>query len=130
MAGGRRIEDYFGRPGDHSFVLLEWNLDGSDNKLLTGIAIAGSTAAGGDEKQRGNSIRYYTFKTIYDNSASPYSIAAMELSANEKGKYVPASFEYVREKAKNSRGMLEHYSSDDSVKWAKELAAYGIFRSE
>nr|WP_027871259.1 hypothetical protein [[Eubacterium] cellulosolvens] len=130
MAGGRRIEDYFGRPGDHSFVLLEWNLDGSDNKLLTGIAIAGSTAAGGDEKQRGNSIRYYTFKTIYDNSASPYSIAAMELSANEKGKYVPASFEYVREKAKNSRGMLEYYSSDDSVKWAKELAAYGIFRSE
>lgn len=102
MAGGRRIEDYFGRPGDHSFVLLEWNLDGSDNKLLTGIAIAGSTAAGGDEKQRGNSIRYYTFKTIYDNFASPYSIAAMELSANEKGKYVPASFEYVREKAKTA----------------------------
>ena len=29
MAGGRRIEDYFSHTGDHSYILLEWNLDGS-----------------------------------------------------------------------------------------------------
>ena len=73
MAGGRRIEDYFGRPGDHSFVLLEWNLDGSDNKLLTGIAIAGSTAAGGDDTSpcRGGQVvpaphpKYFSTKSTF-----------------------------------------------------------------
>ena len=130
MAGGRHIEDYFGRPGDHSFVLIEWNLDGSDDKLLTGIAIAGSASENTDERLRGNSIRYYTFKTVYENSYSSYSIAALELSKNENGKYVPAPFAYVREKAKASRGILEVYSSDESTKWTKELSEYGIYRSE
>ncbi len=130
MAGGRHIEDYFGRPGDHSFVLIEWNLDGSDNKLLTGIAIAGSASENNDENLRGNTIRYYTFKTVYEYSYSSYSIAALELSKNENGKYVPAPFSYVRDKAKNSRGVLEVYSSDESTKWTKELAEYGIYRSE
>lgn len=130
MAGGRRIEDYFSRPGDHSFVLIEWNLDGSDDKLLTGIAIAGSASENNDESIRGNTIRYYTFKTVYENSFSSYSIAALELSKNENGKYVPAPFSYVRDKAKNSRGVLEVYSSDESSKWTKELSEYGIYRSE
>jgi len=49
MAGGRHIEEYFSRPGDHSFVLIEWNLDGSDDKLLTGIAIAGRASENTDE---------------------------------------------------------------------------------
>lgn len=130
MAGGRHIEDYFGRPGDHSFILIEWKLDGSDDKLLTGIAIAGSASENADENVRGNSIRYYTFKTVYENSYSSYSIAALELSKNENGKYVPAPFAYVREKAKTSRGILEVYSSDESTKWTKELSEYGIYRSE
>jgi len=130
MAGERHIEDYFCRPGDHSFVLIEWNLDGSDDKLLTGIAIAGSASENTDERLRGNSIRYYTFKTVYENSYSSYSIAALELSKNENGKYVPATFAYVREKAKASRGILEVYSSDESTKWTKELSEYGIYRSE
>ncbi|MDD6196314.1 MAG: hypothetical protein PUB12_05425 [[Clostridium] aminophilum] len=130
MAGGRRIEDYFGRPGDHSFVLVEWNLDGSDDKLLTGIAIAGSASENNDENSRGNIIRYYTFKTVYENSYSSYSISALELSKNENGKYVPAPFNYVRDKAKNSRGVLEVYSSDESTKWTKALSEYGIYRSE
>ncbi|MBQ6409406.1 MAG: hypothetical protein IJJ64_15400 [Butyrivibrio sp.] len=130
MAGGRRIEDYFGRPGDHSFVLIEWNLDGSDDKLLIGIAIAGSASENNDENLRGNTIRYYTFKTVYENSYSSYSIAALELSKNENGRYVPAPFAYVRDKAKNSRGVLEVYSSDESTKWTKELSEYGIYRSE
>lgn len=130
MAGGRHIEDYFGRQGDHSFVLVEWNLDGSDDKLLTGIAMAGSANENSSENLRGNSIRYYTFKTVYENSYSAYGIASLELSRNENGKYVPAPFAYVREKAKNSRGVLEVYSSDDNKKWTKALSEYGIYRSE
>jgi hypothetical protein len=129
MAGGRHIEDYFVNQGAHSFVVLEWTTDGSREKLLTGIAMAASTSNSSDDNKRGNSIKYYTFKTVYDRS-SPYDIAALELSKNEGGRYVPLPFEYVREKAKASKGALEYYSSDDSVKWTEELSHYGILRSE
>ncbi|MCR5539846.1 MAG: hypothetical protein K6F71_03275 [Ruminococcus sp.] len=130
MAGGRRIEDYFLRPGDHSFILLEWDIDDSKDKLLIGIAIAASSGNTADESQRGNYIKYYTFKTTYEGF-SPYSISELELSKNENGKFVPAAFDHIREKAKTSRGELEYYSSDDSVKWAEMLSEeYGIHRTE
>jgi len=63
MAGGRRIEDYFSHTGDHSYILLEWNLDGSKEKLLTGISIAASSSSSTEEDKRGNSVKYYTFTT-------------------------------------------------------------------
>lgn len=129
MAGGRRIEDYFSHTGDHSYILLEWNLDGSKEKLLTGISIAASSSASTEEDKRGNSVKYYTFTTHYD-TYSAYSISNLELSSNENGNYVPAQFDYVRERAKSSRGVLTYYSSDDAVKWAEFLAEYGIFRTE
>lgn len=59
-----------------------------------------------------------------------YIISSLELSSNDNGNYVPAQFDYVREKAKSSRGLLTYYSSDDAVKWAEFLAEYGIFRTE
>ena len=129
MAGGRRIEDYFSHTGDHSYILLEWNLDGSKEKLLTGISIAASSSASTEEDKRGNSVKYYTFTTHYD-TYSAYSISRLELSGSDNGNYVPAQFDYVREKAKSSRGLLTYYSSDDAVKWAEFLAEYGIFRTE
>ena len=130
MAGGRRIEDYFARQGDHSFILLEWDLDESKDKLLIGIAIAASSSNAYDDDQRGNRIKYYTFKTTYDGY-SQYNIAALDLSKNENGRFVPAHFDYIREKAKASKGKLEYYSSDDSVKWTEMLSEeYGIRRTE
>ena len=130
MAGGRRIEEYFVRPGDHTFILLEWNLDGSKDKLLIGIAIAASVGNSSEDNQRGNQVKYYTFKTTYENY-SPYSIASLELSRNENGKYIPANFDFIREKAKISKGAMECYSSEDSVKWADMLSEeYGIHRTE
>lgn len=129
-AGGRRIEDYFVRPGDHSYILLEWNLDGSTEKLLTGVAMATGLSNSGEENQRGRHVRYYTFKTTYEKY-SPYGIAALELSKNENGRFVPESFEYVREKAKASKGVLTHYSSDETAEWAEMLSEeYGINRTE
>lgn len=129
MAGGRRIEDYFSHTGDHSYILLEWNLDGSKEKMLTGISIAASSSASTEENQRGNSIKYYTFTTHYE-TYSAFSISSLDLSNNENGNYVPAQFDYVREKAKSSRGLLTYYSSDEAVKWADFLAEYGIYRTE
>ena len=110
-------------------ILIEWNLDGSQEKLLTGIAIAASQSMSQEDNQRGNTIKYYTFKTTYTDY-SPYNIAALELSRNEGGRFVPAEIDYVREKAKSSKGALEYYSSDESVKWMELLAQYGIFKSE
>ncbi len=129
MAGRRHIEDYFSHTGDHSYIVLEWNLDGSKEKLLTGISIAASSSASTEENQRGNSIKYYTFTTRYE-TYSAYSISSLDLSNNENGKYVPAPFHYVREKAKSSRGTLLCYSSDDAVRWADYLEEYGIYRAE
>ncbi|MCR4658085.1 MAG: hypothetical protein K5770_17945, partial [Lachnospiraceae bacterium] len=129
MASGRRIEDYFSHTGDHSYILLEWNLDGSREKLLTGISIAASSSASTEENQRGNSIKYYTFTTRYE-TYSAYSISGLDLSDNVNGNYVPARFDYVREKAKSSRGTLIYYSSDEAVRWAEYLAEYGIYRTE
>ena len=130
MAGGRHIEDYFTRPGDHSFILLEWNLDGSRDKLLTGIAIAAGAGTSSDDEQRESRIRYYTFRTTYEGS-SPYDIAALELSSSRNGKYYPADFDYVKAQAKASKGALEYYSSEDSAKWANMLSEeYDIHRTE
>lgn len=100
-------------------------MDGSKEKLLTGISIAASSSASTEEDKRGNSVKYYTFTTHYD-TFSAYSISSLELSSNDNGNYVPAQFDYVREKAKSSRGLLTYYSSDDAVKWAEFLAEYGI----
>ena len=59
---GRRIELFFTKPTDHCFVLLEWLKDNSNEKLLTGIAMAaGMSSALEDESSRGMSIKYYTF---------------------------------------------------------------------
>lgn len=129
MAGGRSIKDHFSRIGDHSYILLEWNLDNGKDKLLTGISIATRSSVSTEGDQRGSSIKYYTFATQYEGY-SAYDIASLELSRNENGKYVPESFDYVKEKAKASRNELVYYSSDSATKWSNYLSEFGIVRSE
>lgn len=130
VAAKRRIENFFEFAGQHSYVVLEWNLDNSKEKLLTGISItASSNNSKEDDDEKENSINYYTFTTRYD-SFSAYSISNLELSSNVDGKYVPASFDYIREKAKASRGILTYYSSKEARKWTEYLAEYGIYRQE
>ena len=36
---GRKIQTYFRNSSDHSYILLEWQKDNSNEKLLTGIAM-------------------------------------------------------------------------------------------
>lgn len=129
-AGNRRIEDYFTRPSDHTYVILEWKKDNSKEHLLTGIAIAASSSnSTSDESDRGNSIKYYTFLSEYADY-SPYSIASLELSKKENNRFTAESFDYVRIKAKSSNGQLAYYTSDESVAWERKLAEYGIYKSE
>ena len=64
---GRRIESFFTKSTDHCFVVLEWSLDNSKTKLMTGIAMAASDATGDPDAERGFRIKYYTFLSRYSD---------------------------------------------------------------
>lgn len=127
---GRRIESFFKKATDHCYVALEWSLDNSKMKLLTGIAMSASDASGDPDSERGFQIKYYTFLSAYQNNQGNYTIAALPFSRRENGKYIPAAFEEMRNLAKKSNGGLERYSSDDSARWQERLAQYGIVQNE
>lgn len=127
---GRRIESFFKKASDHCYVALEWTLDNSRMKLMTGIAMSASDASGDSDSERGFQIKYYTFISCYQNYQGNYNIIAIPLSRRENGKYIPAAFDEIRNLAKKSNGGLERYASDDSVKWQERLAQYGIVQNE
>ena len=127
---GRRIESFFTKATDHCYVVIEWALDGSKTKLMTGIAMAASDSSVDTDSDRGFQIKYYTFISSYQNYQGSYNITALPLSGKENGRFIPASFDDVRNLAKKSGGGLERYSSDDSVKWQERLSQYGIIQNE
>ena len=61
----RKIESFFEKSSDHCFVLIEWRLDNSTQRLLTGIALSAgeNLAPEGEEgdSRRGMTVKYYTF---------------------------------------------------------------------
>lgn len=127
---GRKIESFFTKATDHCYVVLEWALDNSKMKLMTGIAMSASDTAGSSDSERGFQIKYYTFISSYQNYQGNYNIISLPLSNKEKGKYIPAAFDTVRNLAKKSSGALVRYASDDSMKWRECLAQYGIVQNE
>ncbi len=129
---GRRIESFFKKSTDHCFVTIEWKLDGSKNKLMTGIAMAASDASSDSltDSDRGFQIKYYTFISTYQNDDDKYCVNNLPLSQKENGRFIPAAFDDIRNLAKKSGGKLERYSSDDSAKWRDRLTQYGIIQDE
>ena len=127
---GRRIESFFTKSSDHCYVAIEWALDGSKMKLMTGIAMATSDSSGDTDTDRGFQIKYYTFISSYHNYGSNYDIISLPLSKKEDGRFVPACFDDIRNLAKKSNGSLERFASDDGIKWKERLAQYGIFQNE
>lgn len=128
---GRKIEDFFVKPNSHAFVLLEWILDDSTEKLMTGISIASSKASkDGSDEGRSRGIKYYTFLSNYTNYDGNYDIVNLPLSKIDNNVFFPAEFDFVRNLAKNSHGALCYYSDDQSTAWAKKLAEYKIDQAE
>ena len=128
---GRRIESFFNKTSDHCFILLEWLKDNSNEKLLTGIAMAASEASlGEDDSSRGMSVKYYTFYANYSAYITQYDIVNMPLSRKEKGKFIAEDFDFVRMLARKSNGVLNYYAADDNPKWQRKLAEYGLVQSE
>ncbi len=127
---GRRIESFFTKASDHCYVAIEWVLDESKMKLMTGIAMAASDSSSNSDLERGFQIKYYTFISSYRDYRDHYDIVSLPLSRKENGRFIPASFDEIRNLAKKSGGKLDRYSSDDSPKWAERLSQYGIIQNE
>ena len=127
---GRRIESFFTKTSDHCFVAIEWVLDGSKMRLMTGIAMAASDSSRDSDNDRGFQIKYYTFISTYQDQRCRYNIVDLPLSRKEEGKFVPAAFDEIRNLARKSEGELIRFNSEDSVGWQEKLSQYGIFQSE
>lgn len=127
---GRKIESFFTRAADHFYVILEWTLDNSKMRLMTGIAMAASDEAGNSDSERGFQVKYYTFFSQYQNYQENYNIVSLPLSKRENGRYIPAAFDEVRKLARKSNGKLERYASEDRAAWRKRLKEYGIEQTE
>ena len=127
---GRKIESFFNRTSDHCFILLEWLKDNSHEKLLTGIAMAAREQSGGEDEERGMSVKYYTFSAGYAGDEAKYSLLNLPLSRRENSRFIPADFDAVRQLAKKSGGVLKYYSSDDQLHWRKEMEQYGLIQEE
>ncbi len=128
---GRKLESFFKKISDHCYVILEWKLDGSPEHLMTGISIAAREIASSEDSTSGGmGVKYYTFCATYREESSKYSILNLPLSQREHSRFIPADFDTIRMLSRKSGGNLTYYSSDDSVKWQKALAQYGILQSE
>ncbi len=126
-ASSRKIEEFFTHSSDHGFIMLEWMLDNSNTKLLTGIAIA---AAETSDESRGRNIKYYTFYSTYTQDAAKYSIINLELSHAENSRFVPAEYDYVRKMATRSGGDLLSFSDRENDEWKGLLEQYGISQEQ
>lgn len=127
---GRKIESFFTRSTDHCFIVLEWSLDESKMKLLTGIAMSASDTRADAETERGFHIKYYTFLSLCAARRGGYDIASLPLSEKRNGIFTPAPFDAVRALSRKPNSGLERYASDDGVKWRERLAQYGIYQEE
>ncbi len=126
----RRIESFFTKSTDHSFIVLEWTLDSSRQKLMTGIALSASDSSTNQDAERGFQIKYYTFLSQYESYQGDCNIITLPLSRKENGRFVPAAFDEVRNLAKRSGNALRRFSSDDTRLWQEQLAEYGIVARE
>jgi hypothetical protein len=126
-ASSRRIEEFFTRSDDYGFIILEWMLDNSNTRLLTGIAIA---AAETSDESRGRNIKYYTFCSTYTQDSAKYSIVNFDFSYAENSRFVPAEYDYVRKLATRSGGELLSFSDRENAEWKSLLEQYGISQEQ
>lgn len=127
---GRNIESFFTKSTDHCFVVLEWQLDNSPMRLMTGIAMSAADAVTDSDADRGFRVKYYTFCATYRNSGGKYDILSLPLSRNDHNKFIPAMYDDIRSLAKRSAGELERFSSEENPRWRDRLAQFGIVQGE
>lgn len=124
----RRVESYFTRPTDHSFILLEWSLEDSTDRLLTGIAISGR---GGEmDEQRGRRVQYYTFLARYGQKGAPEDIVNLPLSTRKKREFQVVPFDFVKEQARKQSSRLQWFREDRQLDYRRQLNSYGISTDE
>ncbi len=125
---GRKIDSFFRKSSDHCFVLTEWKLDTSADRLMTGIAIAAGVNTGEDNDKAAR-VKYYTFYNQYDNRGDKNDIINMPLSKKDNGRFCAASYDEIRSIVKSST-KVKYFSSDDVRRYQNEIEEYGIIHSE
>ena len=124
----RRVESYFTRPTDYSFILLEWSLENSTHRLMTGIAISGR--GGEEDDQRGRTVRYYTFMARYGERGDPEDLVNLPLSTRKKREFRVVPFDYVKEQARKQSSRLSWFREDRQADYRRKLNSYGISTDE
>ena len=122
----RSISDYFQKGTDHAFVLIEWALDGSSNSLITGIALAASTTADGENESK--TVRFYTFMHDYTRAGDKLDIINLPLSERSGSCIRTLSYDDVRKFLQ--RRNVRYYPSDSLRRYHKDLEEYGILHTE
>jgi len=125
---GRKIDSFFRKSSDHCFVLTEWRLDTSTDRLMTGIAIAAGVNTGEDNDKAAR-VKYYTFYNQYDNRGDKNDIVNMPLSKKDDGRFCAASYEEIRSVVKMGT-RIKYFSSDDVRRYQNEIEEFGIIHSE
>ena len=121
----RHQADYYEKPGYHAYVLIEWMKDNSEELLLTGHALSHNPEV---KAEGGRKFKQYWFTTQYKDENDRYSIVNLELSSNENGKFVPASYDYIKDLAKVSHDRIKCFS--ENTEWTKYLSSYGIHSTD
>ncbi len=129
----RLFKDYFEKSKAPAYIMIEWILDGSGKRVLTGIGVKKVQGTGLEEE--GNNIKIVTFLSEYEGGSN-YDIRNIALTTEEKGIVKLVDFEKVvknlseAEKEGNPVWLFRWNVAGYKREYAKRLAEYQIHPSE
>jgi len=125
----RLFKSYFMNAKAPGYIMIEWLLDGTAKRVLTGIGIKRVVSKRLDEES--NSIRVVTFISEYEGGSN-YDIKNIELTAREKGMVKLIEFDRVvralseAEKEGNKVWLFRWHMPDDKKEYVRRLTEYKI----
>jgi energy-coupling factor transporter ATP-binding protein EcfA2 len=129
----RLLKDYFEHAKAPAYIMIEWILDHSSKRLVTGIGIKKIQMKQVEDEN--HSIKIVTFLSEYEG-ISDYSIQNMALTTEAKGVVRLIEFEKViknlseAEKQGNSVKVFRWNAASDKREYANRLSEYQINPSE
>ena len=129
----RLFKSYFMNAKAPGYIMIEWILDGTTRRVLTGIGIKRVQGSRIDEES--NSLRVITFLSEYEGGSN-YDIKNIELTTKEKGMVKLIEFDRVvknlseAEKEGNKIWLYRWNTPDDKKEYARRLTEYKIHPAE
>lgn len=125
----RLFKNYFKNSKAPCYILIEWLLEDSPKRLLTGIGV--KQVAGKNLEEESDSLKIITFLSEYEEESS-YDIRNLELLEKEKGIVRLHEFEKViknlsgAEKEGSSVWLYRWDSQEDKKEYTRRLLEYKI----